>query len=65
MSEQVKDKKQPNIREISSVPGFDSATIVDTEDATKGIATAIEVKNTMPSIPNRNRDDNGRKQDES
>jgi hypothetical protein len=48
-------------RKITEQPTFDSANI-GTEDFKD---QAPLVRNSMPAVPNRNRDDNGKNQDES
>jgi hypothetical protein len=63
MTEKQKDKGQSAInRKVEELPMLDSATLW-IED--KNNKVNIEVRNSMPAVPNRNRDDNGNNKDES
>jgi len=62
MTEKQKDKGQPTInRKAEELPMLDSATLWIEDKNTK---INIEVRNSMPAVPNRNRDDNGSNKDE-
>jgi hypothetical protein len=63
MADKPKDTNTAALtRKITEQPTFDSASI-GTESFKDHVP--IEVRNSMPAVPNRNRDDNGKNQDES